>query len=103
MQALLQIAPGLDAVLCYNDLVAAGALQACATLGIRVPDDIAITGYDDIPTAGMIFPTLTTVHTPFQELGRSAASRLVSAIRGPVSGPNEIIHKPELVIRQSAP
>ncbi|UCH11724.1 MAG: substrate-binding domain-containing protein, partial [Fidelibacterota bacterium] len=64
--------PELIALFCYNDLVAIGALQACAALGRRVPDDLAIVGFDDIPMAALVTPPLTTCHVSRYELGDQA-------------------------------
>ena len=60
------------ALFAATDMVAAGALQALRELGVRVPDDVAVAGYDDIPLAIDVYPTLTTVNIPHEELGRTA-------------------------------
>jgi LacI family transcriptional regulator len=65
---------GLDftAVLAGTDVVAAGAMQALRAAGLRVPEDVSIVGYDDIPLASQLTPQLTTVHVPYEEMGRVA-------------------------------
>ncbi len=100
---LLTAHPDLDALFCYNDLVAVGALQAAANLGRMVPDDLAITGFDDIPISALVTPSLTTCHVPTQDLGSEAMRLLLSQITGCTQGCDEIILKPQLVIRASAP
>jgi LacI family transcriptional regulator len=59
-------------VLAGTDVVAAGATQALRTAGLRVPEDVSIVGYDDIPLASQLTPQLTTVHVPYEEMGRVA-------------------------------
>ncbi|MGW0820196.1 LacI family DNA-binding transcriptional regulator [Streptomyces sp. NPDC002845] len=60
------------AVLAGTDVVAAGAMQALRAGGLRVPEDVSIVGYDDIPLASQLTPRLTTVHVPYEEMGRAA-------------------------------
>ncbi|MET7853767.1 LacI family DNA-binding transcriptional regulator [Streptomyces avermitilis] len=60
------------AVLAGTDVVAAGAMQALRTAGLRVPEDVSVVGYDDIPLASQLTPQLTTVHVPYEEMGRVA-------------------------------
>ena len=60
------------AVLAGTDMVAAGAMQALRTAGLSVPEDVSVVGYDDIPLAGQLTPQLTTVHVPYEEMGRVA-------------------------------
>ena len=95
--------PDLTAVYCYNDLVAVGALQACAELGRAVPGDLAIAGSDDIPLAALVTPPLTTCHAPRYELGGQAVRLLINQIRGCPEECKEIVLPLELVIRASAP
>lgn len=98
---LLTAHPELDALLSYNDLVAIGALQAAADLGRAVPNDIAITGFDDIPLSALISPSLTTCHVPVQDIGAQAMSLLLDRIGDCAQGCEEMVLKPELVIRSS--
>ena len=91
----------LNGLICYNDLVAIGALQACAELGIGVPDDIAVVGCDDIRMASLVTPSLTTLAVDKYHLGRKTVTMLLERIGGKSSGP--LILRPELIVRQSAP
>ncbi len=70
------------AVLCGNDVLAAGALSRARELGLRVPDDISITGFDDIEIAQIVSPGLTTVHVPHRQMGTHAAKLLVAMRNG---------------------
>lgn len=75
-----------EAVFCANDLLAIGALNAAARLGLRVPDDVAVVGFDDLPEAAWPVFQLTTVHNPLGEMARAAARLLVDLVEGG-SGP----------------
>jgi LacI family transcriptional regulator len=92
----------IDGVVCFNDQVAVGAIRACAELGIRVPDDIAITGCDDIQLASLIRPSLTTLRTPKKKIGTLAVEMLLERIGGQHEQAGLIIEQ-TLVIRESAP
>lgn len=92
-----------DAVVCANDLIAIGALDTARAAGLRVPDDVAITGYDDIEAASLISPALTTVLNPAREIGRSAAQLLLDRLDGDGPGTaREIVLAHRLVPRESA-
>lgn len=99
---LLTRYPQVEAVLAYNDLIAAGAIRACRELGRRVPEDLAIVGFDDIPLAEMIAPPLTTVHIDKYQLGQQAVLRLVEMLNDPAADLPPIYLDVELVIRESA-
>ncbi|MFM8319365.1 MAG: substrate-binding domain-containing protein, partial [Chloroflexota bacterium] len=88
---------------CYNDLVAVGALQACAELKRRVPDDLAIVGHDDIPLAGLVSPALTTCRVPRYELGARAVEALLERLRDCIDGCHQAVLQSELIVRESAP
>jgi LacI family transcriptional regulator len=100
---LLEACPELTALQCYNDLVAVGALQACADLDRRVPGDVAIVGFDDIPLAALVTPALTTCRVPRHELGERAMGLLLEQIGGCPAGCQEVVLRPELIVRDSAP
>jgi LacI family transcriptional regulator len=101
--AMLKAHPELTALFCFNDLVAVGALQACAEMGVSVPRDLAVVGCDDIPLAALVTPPLTTCRAPRYELGAEAVRLLLNRIRGSDTNGREVILKPQLVIRASAP
>lgn len=70
------------AVLCGNDVLAIGAIAECNTLGIAVPQQVSITGFDDMEIASLLSPGLTTVHFPTLELGQLAAAHLLAQLAG---------------------
>lgn len=78
--------PRPTAVICGNDVLAVGALQTARQMGLRVPADVSITGFDDIELATVVTPPLTTVHVPHREMGRRAAQLLVSMVGGTPAG-----------------
>ena len=100
---LLASHPELTALFCFNDLVAAGALQACEKLQRRVPEELAIVGHDDIPLAALVSPALTTCRVPRYELGARAVNALLDRLRDCPGECNQTVLQPELVIRESAP
>ena len=69
-------------VFCGNDVLAVGALQAARAMGLRVPEDVSITGFDDIELAAIVQPPLTTVHVPHRMMGREAARKIIALLRG---------------------
>ncbi|NCO34745.1 MAG: LacI family transcriptional regulator [Armatimonadetes bacterium] len=103
MQELLNKAKPPDAVVCGNDLLAIGAMEAIENAGLAVPDDVAIAGFDNIELASLVRPRLTTVHQPQERIGGLACNLLLDRIEGKETGePKEILIEPELVIRESA-
>jgi DNA-binding LacI/PurR family transcriptional regulator len=92
---------GVDAVFAGSDDTAAGALQAMQERGVRVPDDVALVGFDDLPTALDFKPELTTVHQPIQEKGAKAAHVLLDLIEGVVETPQHVLLPTHLVIRET--
>jgi len=74
---LLSMAEPPTAIFAGNDEMAAGVLQAARELGVRVPEDLSLVGFDDFQIASRLWPTLTTVRTPTREIGRLAAERLM--------------------------
>lgn len=102
-QRLLQTHPEVDSLFCHNDLVAVGAMQACKALGRKVPDDVAIVGFDDIYLAALVTPSLTTCQAPRLEIGNLAFRLLLKQIDGEELEEPVIITTPQLIIRESAP
>ncbi len=100
-QRLLALEPRPTAAICHNDVMAIGLLQACAERGVRVPRDLSIVGWDDVPYASLVTPPLTTVRVPRYELGQAAARRLLDLMAGRPAGLAEPPLALELVRRQS--
>lgn len=97
---LLTHDPGLTTLLCYNDRMAMGAIQQAREMGRRVPEDLTVTGYDDIPTAAVFSPPLTTISQRASEQGRLGAQMLFEVLNGKHPDPVEL--PPQLLIRQSS-
>lgn len=93
--------PRPSALMCANDEIALGSYGAARQLGLRVPDDVAITGWDDIPIARFTAPSLTTVRQPLRELGAEAARLLTERIRGDRSVPHHVVLPTHPVWRSS--
>jgi DNA-binding LacI/PurR family transcriptional regulator len=100
-QRLLALGDRPTAAICHNDVMAIGLLQACAERGARVPRDLSIVGWDDVPYASLVTPPLTTVRVPRYELGQAAARRLLDLMAGWTAAPAEPPLSLELVLRQS--
>jgi len=102
MRALINREPGLDAVFAASDLMAGGALRALREAGLRVPQDVALVGFEDAPVARQTVPPLTTVHQPVEEMGRRMAELLIAMIgRQPVAE-SHVLLDTRLVRRGSA-
>ena len=89
------------AAFCANDLLALGLLQKCVALGLRVPDDLAIVGYDDIEFAAAAAVPLTSVRQPRRQLGRRATELLLDEATDPDHQHEQVLFTPELVARAS--
>lgn len=98
---LLRQAPEITAVSCFNDLAAVGVLQACRALGRRVPHDVAVVGFDDIPLASLVIPSLTTMNVPRFELGQKVMELLLRVMNADGKHEERVIVQPRLVIRES--
>ncbi|HEY1627893.1 MAG TPA: LacI family DNA-binding transcriptional regulator [Streptosporangiaceae bacterium] len=97
-----QLRQPVTAVLCGNDTMALGVLRALAERGLRVPDDVSVVGFDDIPEASYYTPPLTTVRQDFGEVGKQALNVLVERMTDGVAAGPKVRVSPELVTRQSA-
>jgi len=89
------------ALFAYNDISAIGAIRALQEHGLRVPQDVSVMGFDDIPGAAFHTPSLTTVRQPLNRMGEVAAQSLLERIEGKKDYPAEIAIEPELVVRES--
>ena len=101
MAALLDKHPDVDAVFAASDLMAIGAIRTLAERGRRVPDDVAVVGFDDVREAQLTTPALTTVRQPLSDLGRSMTRVLLSRIAD-VDTPQRTVLPVELIRRASA-
>ena len=105
-EALLARSPRPTAILCYNDLVAVGALHAIAAAGLSCPRDVSVVGFDDIPIASMVSPALTTVAQAVAEMARWSVDRIAAQIaanrgEGEVEPPEVVRKACRLVVRGS--
>lgn len=109
LQTLMALPEPPTAVIAGNDNLAISVLQAARDLGLCVPDDLSVVGFDDMPAAAQVTPTLTTVRQPLRAIGAAAADLLIDAIeaqRGaeaeePIPVPPPLLLEPELVVRAS--
>lgn len=101
MNQLLDADPRIDAVFAASDLTAIGAMNAILARGRRIPEDIAVVGFDDVREAGVASPALTTVRQPIDEVGRTMARRLLERISG-ASAPRITVLPVEVIRRRSA-
>lgn len=99
MRALLGANPDLSAVFFASDLMAIGGLRWALQQGIRVPEDMAIVGFDNIDLAEFVTPGLTTIHQKRYEMGVAAANLLVNMLKG--ESPEGRVLSPEIVVRES--
>jgi LacI family transcriptional regulator len=101
MHRLLDAGHPFTAVFCANDQSLWGARQVLDARGLRVPQDISLVGFDDVPQSAYMTPALTTVHQPIYEMGRAAAHRLLAAL-GAVPPPSDPVPGLRLVVRGTA-
>jgi LacI family transcriptional regulator len=107
LRQLLEQRPDIDAVFVCNDQMALGALQTARQMGVRVPEDLALVGFDDIPESAYFYPPLSTVRQDMVELGRRAVRELGRMIEASQQGsavvaPKAILLQPQLIIRESS-
>ncbi len=99
---LLRSTRDFTAIFCFNDICAFGAIRAIDDVGLRVPEDISIVGFDDISSAAYHQPSLTTVRQPLREMGTRGARILLERINHPNKPyPTEVVMEPELIVRES--
>ena len=91
-----------DGVFCYNDMMAFGAMKALKELGYKIPDDVAVVGYDDIMFSSLVCPSLTTVRIKKFEMGFEAFRMLLQRLRGQRKKVKRKILDVELIVRESA-
>jgi LacI family transcriptional regulator len=103
---LLARRPAVDAIFACNDQMALGVLRACHFAGRRVPHDLAVAGYDNMPEAAYLVPSLTSIRQHLADVGRTAVQELHAAIalrsQGEPHGAHTALIAPELVVRESS-
>ncbi|HOK55946.1 MAG TPA: GntR family transcriptional regulator [bacterium] len=98
---LLHLKEPPTAIFACNEAIAIGIYRACFELGLNIPDDLSVIGYDNLPFTSSLNPPLTTINQKKREMGEEAARILISRINGDKSGPKKIIFKTELIERNS--
>src|SRR5580692_5793953 len=101
MERLLRLPSPPDAVFCYNDLLAIGAMRTILGRGLRIPQDIAVVGFDDIEDARYAFPSLTTISPDKEGTARLAVARLFDRMKGDEAPPASANVAYRLVARES--
>lgn len=99
---LLQIRPYLTAIVAGNDLMAIGAINQIQQAGFQVGREIAVVGFDDIPSAAYTNPPLTTVHQPLYDIGQTACGMLIDLVNGRSLENKHVLLTPTLVVRASS-
>lgn len=102
MARLLALEDRPTGVFCTNDTVAAGAMKAVIRAGLRIPEDVAVVGFDDSSVSRIVEPELTTVRIDMDRMGRLAAEKLFDLIEGTPSAETRIVIPTELVVRSSS-
>lgn len=103
VERMLSAKPRPTALFCANDLVALGVLRQFLAAGVRVPQDCALVGFDDIEVAGLLSPPLTSIRLPAYDVGRRATEMLLDEIKKPAPrSPQRVLFQPELVVRDSS-
>jgi LacI family transcriptional regulator len=90
-----------DAIVCANDQMAIGVVRTLTARGIRIPEEVAVVGFDDIFPASLTDPPLTTVHQPMRKIGERGCDRLIERITDPTLRPRVELLPAELVLRSS--
>lgn len=99
--ALLDLDHPPTAIFASNDVMAMGVMDAIRSRGLRVPEDVSIIGFDDIPQAAMVRPALTTVRQPLEEMGRLATQMLIDQLKNPEKEFGRIELPTQLIVRDS--
>jgi LacI family transcriptional regulator len=100
-ERLLALDDRPTAIFAVTDMTAVGAFGAARRMGLRIPQDVAIVGYNDIPLASRMVPALTTVHVPIHDFGSVAARLLLEQIESGEASQRRVIFNPQLIVRGS--
>lgn len=101
-ETLLQQVPDIDGIFASSDSTALGVMKTLRRLAIQIPSDIAIVGFEDIPLAELMAPSLTTVAQPFREMSNSLVQTLLGELDDPALAKQKIIHDVSIVVRESS-
>jgi LacI family transcriptional regulator len=99
--ALLDLAQPPTAIFASNDVMAMGVLDAVRNHGLRIPDDVSVVGFDDIPQSALVRPALTTVNQPLEKMGRVATQMLLDKLKNPEKEADRIELPTQLIVRDS--
>jgi LacI family transcriptional regulator len=101
-RAMLEAAPDTDALFCSaGDMVALGVLAEARRMGVRIPEEVALVGYDNIDAAALVMPALTTLGQPLRAMGSRTIEIALKAMDGEEAGKTVEVFKPELIVRDS--
>nr|CAA6816673.1 MAG: Transcriptional regulator, LacI family [uncultured Thiotrichaceae bacterium] len=101
MHELMARCPDLTAVICGNDILALGALCAARELGLAVPEDISVTGFDNLEIISVLSPALTTMHAPSRRMGAQAAEYLIQQIQAGTNDVERVEIQADLIVRET--
>jgi DNA-binding LacI/PurR family transcriptional regulator len=100
-KTLLKSHPGVTAIFAANDIMAFGVMRELMRSGRSVPDDVSVIGFDDVELASVVHPTLTTIHQPTYEIGKSAVDILLRLTSRANSAPEQRLFGVSLIERES--
>lgn len=95
------VSDGAAAIVCANDLTAATLMRTLSALGFQVPRKVRVVGFDDVRYAGLLHPSLTTIHQPCDDIGAIAMQVMLERIAHPTLPPRDILAQPTLIVRES--
>lgn len=101
-QQLLAVTPQVTAVICGNDLMAMGAINQIQQAGLTVGIEMAVAGFDDIPSSAFVNPPLTTLHQPIYDIGRQTCAMLIDIVNGRAPQNQRVLLTPTLIVRASS-
>jgi LacI family transcriptional regulator len=101
VQQLLATKRPFTALVAFNDISAIGAMRALRDFNLSVPEDVSVIGFDDIKAAAYVFPRLTTINQPLEEIGRIATQSLLNRIHNTMLPQDQLMVEPQLVVRES--
>ena len=99
--ALLDLPESPTAIFASNDVMAMGVMDAVRDRNLRIPDDVSVIGFDNIHQSALVYPPLTTVHQPLEQMGRVATQMLLNMLKNPKNDVGRIELPTELIIRSS--